>query len=197
MTIRGKRTYITAEAFMLAELMITVVVIGILAAATISLTASEWRRERINTLAIDLAGWLEVVRNNSLKQTSSVTTSGGCTVTFSSLTAQAPGSILASVSPTNCAPESDFRIPGISGNLAFSTAITNGSGANSNQIIFTPRGTSMNTQPINLNVRLDGTTSLRCVRVSANLGLISIGNSESASASGALASATCTSFAVF
>lgn len=195
MTIRSKRTYIAAEAFMLAELMITVVVIGILAAVTISLTGSEWRRERINTLAIDLAGWLEVIRNNSLKQTSSATTSGGCTVTFSALTAQAPGSILASVSPSNCAPESNFRIPGITGNHAFSTAITNGGGAGSNQIIFTPRGTSMNTQPIDLNMRLDGSTSLRCVRVSANLGLISIGNSESAS--GALASATCTSFAVF
>ena len=195
MTTRNQLFLAQRAAFSLAELLIAVAILGILSGVAISFSGYEWKREQINTLAIDLAGWLEVVRNNALKQTSTVVTSGGCTVTFSTLTSANPGTTLASVSPSSCAVEPNFIIPAVAGSYTYTTAITNGSGSSNNQVIFTPRGTSTNSSSVILKMRLSSTTSLRCVQVSGTLGLISIGSNESSS--GAIATDTCSSFTIF
>ncbi|KEF41343.1 MAG: hypothetical protein ER33_11890 [Cyanobium sp. CACIAM 14] len=160
------------------ELMVVVVIIGILSGIVITASGNEWRRERVNTVALELAGWLEQVRGASLRATSATTSAGGCAITLSSLTSQPAGSTLASVSPTSCSPQSTFILSGVatSGDR-YSTASTNGT-----SLIFTPRGSVITTNSANVDIKilLDGTSLLRCVRVVATLGSIRIGRNDAA-----------------
>ncbi|MFN5119710.1 MAG: GspH/FimT family pseudopilin [Cyanobacteriota bacterium] len=176
--------------FTLVELLITVAVLGVFGAIVIGFSGNEWRRDRINTVAIELAGWLEEIRSNSLRETNITPSLGGCEVTFTAISAASGSTQLASVTPTRCAANPLFRVTSLVGNATYSSASSNGT-----QIIFTPRGTAMNTAPIELRLRIDGHTFLRCVQVSENLGLIRIGRNDNAT--GALSSSTCSDYSRF
>jgi prepilin-type N-terminal cleavage/methylation domain-containing protein len=176
--------------FTLIEVLVTVAVMGILGSIVISFTGNEWRRERINTVAVELAGWLEEIRSNAFRETNSTTSLGGCEVTFTAISASNASTQLASVSPTRCAANPIFRVTGLTGNHTYSSASSNGT-----QIIFTPRGTTMNAQPIELRLKIDSNTYLRCFRVSENLGLIRIGRNDNVT--GAPSSSSCSDYTRF
>ncbi|MCT0207757.1 Tfp pilus assembly protein FimT/FimU [Synechococcus sp. CS-1332] len=168
--------------FSLVELTVVVAVVGILSAVGINASGNEWRRERVNAVATELAGWLETVRRTSLKGNAcQVSISGG------SLT---PGATLATASelisnPTianNCLTGQPLQISGTMGSSTYVIA----PGGNTS-FKFTPRGTvnaaaanSQLTSPIVIEISLTGTSGpLRCVRISEGLGLISVGASNS------------------
>ena len=160
------------------ELMLVVAIIGILSGVVITVSGNEWRRERVNTVALELAGWLEQVRGASLRETNSSVSAGGCVITLSNLTSQPAGSTLASVSPTSCSPQSTFILTGVStSGDRYSTASTNGT-----SVTFTPRGSVLTTNSSNVDIKilLDGTSLMRCVRVVATLGSIRIGRNDTA-----------------
>lgn len=178
-----------AASFSLQELMVVVAIIGMINGLAIALTGREWEREKLNAVAVGLAGWLEEVRSNALRQTSDTASGGGCVVTVNTLSSAPPGTSMASVSPTDCAKPSSFVIPGLTRevdryNIANSNAAT---------IIFTPRGSvTANTDAI-IRIFLIGSTKLRCVSVSSILGLIRVGSNSNA----ASVAASCSDYSHF
>ena len=147
------------DAFTVVELMVTVVVIGILTATGINAAGNEWRRERVNAVAIELQGWLESVRRASLRGNAcQVTINGGSLSGGSSL---ATGAI---------------AVVGPSGSTQF-TFTPRGTVNTATSPFDTPL-----TTPIVVQISLTGTTGpMRCVRISSGLGIIRIGSSNSTS----------------
>ncbi len=173
--------------FSVTELLAVVAVVGILSAVGIHASGNEWRRERVNAVATELAGWLETVRRTSLKGNAcQVTVNGGSLGAGATLaTASELLSNAANANPTianNCLTGQPLQI---SGPLGSSTYVIAPGGSTSFK--FTPRGTvnaaAANTQlasPIVIEISLTGTSGpLRCVRISEGLGLISVGSSNS------------------
>lgn len=167
--------------FTLMELLVVVAIIGLLNGITAAFTGNEWQRERVNAVAIGLAGWLEEVRSNALRQTSDSSTAGGCVVTVTSLSRATAGTTLASVSPSSCAATPAFVITGAISNAdRYDTSTTN-----AGTITFTPRGSVTSSSDGLITIFLVGSKQLRCVRVSAILGLVRIGSNAAASSSAA------------
>lgn len=174
--------------FSLLELMVVVAIIGLINGLTIALTGNEWQRERVNSIAVGLAGWLEQVRGNALRQTSADPAAGGCVVTVASLSNAAAGSTLATVSPSSCADEASFVIPSVGG-----SADRYDSASSAATITFTPRGSVTSSSDAVVRVLLRGSRQLRCVRVSAILGLVRVGSNGAASST----ADTCTDYSRF
>ena len=156
-----------------------VAIIGLINGLTIALSSNDWQRERVNAVALGLAGWLEEVRGNALRQTSDTPSSGGCQVTVSTLTNATAGTTLASVTPSDCASPATVVFPGVTGNVdRYNTATTNAA-----TIVFTPRGSVTSSTDAVVKIFLVGSRQLRCVRVSAILGLVRVGSNAAASSS--------------
>jgi prepilin-type N-terminal cleavage/methylation domain-containing protein len=172
--------------FTVIELMVTVVVIGILSATAINAAGNEWRRERVNGVAIELQGWLESVRRASLRGNACRVTitggslSGGSTLATGSIAPGASGTAIAN----NCLSAQPLTISGATNADGTYTISPSGS----TLFTFTPRGTVITafttpvTTPIVVQISLTGTTSpMRCVRISPGLGIVRIGSSNSTS----------------
>lgn len=126
--------------FTVTELMVTVAILGILAGIAIPSFLFLLQRERIQSVALELAGWLEQVRNVAADQVAANATAGGCVVTFSSGSLSA-GQNLAQVDQQCTASNPVLRVPeGVQQN----TVTVAVSGAN--PIIFTPRGLWIDSQ---------------------------------------------------
>ena len=90
----------SCSGFSLAEILITVAILGILSTIAVNVSVSEADRAKVNTAQIALAGWLQLVQRSALLQKSLQTNQGGCTVNFTSAFAnQGNGTQIASVSP--------------------------------------------------------------------------------------------------
>jgi len=156
-----------------------IAIIGLINGVTLALNSRDWQRERVNAAALGLAGWLEEVRGNALRETSDTPTAGGCVVTISSLVNAPAGSVLARVEPTRCASTARFEIPGVISNAdGYDTATLN-----ADTVTFTPRGSVTSSSDAVVKIFLRGSLQLRCVRVSAILGLIRVGSNAAASSS--------------
>lgn len=173
--------------FSVTELLAVVAVVGILSAVGVHTSGNEWRRERVNAVATELAGWLETVRRTSLKGNAcQVTISGGNLATGATLaSASELLSNAANANPTipnNCLTGQPLQISGPLGSSTYAIAP-----GGSTTFKFTPRGTvnspAANTQlanPVVIEISLAGSGGpLRCVRISEGLGLISVGSSNS------------------
>jgi prepilin-type N-terminal cleavage/methylation domain-containing protein len=162
--------------FSITELMIVIAIIGVINGLAIVIGGNGWQRERVNTVALGLAGWLEEVRGNSLRQISDDPAAGGCVVSINSLSSAPVSTALASVSPSNCASNPSFAIPG-----ATNTSDRYTTSSSATTITFTPRGSVTSSSDTVVKIMLLRTSQLRCVRVSAILGLIRVGYNSSAS----------------
>lgn len=171
----NRRMLLHNHGFTLVELMVVVALIGIVSGVVVVISANEWRRDRINAVAVEFAGWLEEVRSASLREVNN----NGCTVTFASttLTSVPAGTQLASINPAVCqgVPQANFLIPGIT-----ATADRYSATSTASAITFTPRGSVTSTTNVLVNLSLDNSIPLRCVRISPTVGLIRIGSNNAA-----------------
>ena len=158
--------------FSLPELLVVVAILGLLGAIGIGVSGAEWRRERVNTAAIELAGWLEAIRRESVR-------GEGCTVTFVTNAALGGNGIMATAAPAaaspaitnNCLPASAL-LPSLENNSTYTIT------PSQTQLTFTARGTVFpvpgNTPP-EIRISLNGGSIGRCVRIDGMLGLVEIG----------------------
>ena len=165
-----------ANGWTLMELMVVVVIMGITAAVGIGAFFFLIRRARANSVALEVAGWIENVRNAAADEVSAQADAGGCVITFSTGNVQAAGVPLASVDGACTLPETTLRIPTGVQQGTVSTSIS----AGSSPVIFTPRGLWTNDQGqtgqnFQLDIELDGGGPLRCVRLLPTLGSVEIG----------------------
>ena len=70
--------------FSLPELLVIVVIIGVIGAVGIGGFNFLVRRARVQSVALEVAGWLEQVRNAAADEVIANTAAGGCVVTFDS-----------------------------------------------------------------------------------------------------------------
>lgn len=168
--------------FTLTEMMVVLATIGLLAAAAISASGDSWRRQQVNAVAIELAGWLEGVRRASLKGNPCQVTIAGGSLGGGATLATAAEIVTGQTIAHNCLDSQPLQISATLGNSTTYTIATGGS----TSFKFTPRGTvnaaaanAQLTSPIVIEISLTGSSGpLRCVRISEGLGLISVGSSN-------------------
>lgn len=175
----------------LPEVLIVVVILAIAGAFVTSSWSSSLRREKLNAVALEMAGWIEQVRNQAANQVSSVDTSGGCTIAFNNaLSSAGPGAIVAGIkSGTVCsglavttlvipdAKNASFKI------CSNQQACGGGSGSGATQdITFTPRGMLIAEPALGASslyeyrmILSDNSGPKRCVRISDITGTVEMG----------------------
>lgn len=156
----------------LVELLVTVAIISVVSSVLFTVSQGSWRRERANAATMELAGWLDQISRSSAKL------GVICRVTLN-LGTLAPGAVLASVTPTNCATEANVQLPGINTNQNFLVGVIGGSTPTMSGPVswnYTRRGT-LSTRDVNgfpagenffgVNVRISvaGQVPVRCLRV--------------------------------
>jgi prepilin-type N-terminal cleavage/methylation domain-containing protein len=160
-----------SNAFTLTELMVVIGIIGILSGIVIVASGAEWRRQRVNSTAQELAGWLSQVRSASQRLTGS-----GCLVAFSTSGTYNPGDVIAQIKPnTTCigqVPESQVKVPGIGGDGSYSITTS------ASELQFTPRGTTTNSTAVIVGITLSSSAPQRCVRVSPLVAMIRLGRND-------------------
>jgi Tfp pilus assembly protein FimT len=159
----------TKRGFALSELLIIVVILGILSSVVIVNTSREYNRDRLNTVATGLTAWLQAIQATAGRQS----TTNGCSVSLTPGTNLVEGTVLATVTPTECSPESSFRIPQSFG----AGARYNVSGPDQNSpVVFSPRGSVNITAADHIwVVELVGSDLRRCVQVTRGLGAVRVG----------------------
>jgi prepilin-type N-terminal cleavage/methylation domain-containing protein len=151
--------------FTLIEVLIVVVTIGILSALAIDSGLRELRRERVNGLVINLAGWIETVRRSALRGTSCT-----ATITTGNLTA---GSNLASADSIGCPKVAPLTVDENSTGMSFNVV------SSATTVTFTPRGTRYPSgSDVTIIVSLNPVGPYRCILIKGLLGVIGLGKSD-------------------
>jgi len=173
---RRQERHGSPDGFSLTQLSITVAIISILSGITISNSLTSWHDAQAAELALQLAGWLEQI--SRAPEANGAT----CTVTFASgITGGITlnnGAELATVAsnPANafppCSPEPTFRVPTRFGAHRISA------GASAATVEFTPRTAITSTTDIQVRLAVLNQAPVRCVRLSAVLGLLRIGRND-------------------
>lgn len=150
----------------LTELMVTVVILGVLLSISISTGIKEWRREKVNKVAIELAGWLENARRAALR-------TDGCNITINFGTLNEGGTL----ATASCLSKWPLVIYTQNNSIKYSITAPTATTTASPTLSFTPRGTrypsSGNTE-ITIALSPDeGVT--RCVAIQGLLGSIGLG----------------------
>jgi len=190
----------SSRGFTLAETLVVVAVMTIIAGVLFRTTGQSLRREELNAVTVSLYGWLEGVQRKAMgvdptQREANPQQFPACTVTFNS-GALRPGSVLAET-PAFCAPTSVQQ----NGNAVFLLPNTNPSNSfvvqtfNGNAITFSPRGTvtfeggsTPQNRPLPLTVEISrgGGSLARCLRVEPLLGFLAIGAANNSQLTDAL-----------
>jgi type II secretory pathway pseudopilin PulG len=191
----------TPNGFSLAETVVVVLILAVSAAVILPTSVSVLRRERVNALALELAGWLEEVRALSARQVTSDAkkNEAGCSITISAPSDSVkPGDDIAAAANCN-ARNPKVSVPrDLNANLKVAhsvpTALIQDSDDDNCAVLvctksvtvnFTPRGmwsfsnTAGVVQDLEIRIALaDGRGPKRCVRMSSILGSIDIGSGD-------------------
>ena len=176
----------------LAELLVVVVILGIAAVSAGTGLLSVSRRERLNALALEIAGWIEQVRNQAANQINATDSLGGCTVLFNnSISSAGAGAGLASIQSGSTCPNlssTSLSIPNARSSTfricSNQSSCGGGSGSASSQqtIVFTPRGMIRATPALGASSIYEYRFTLsdlrgpkRCVRISDITGSVDLG----------------------
>jgi prepilin-type N-terminal cleavage/methylation domain-containing protein len=168
------------QGFSLPELMVTIVILGIFSSIAIPSFFNFLQREKLQSVALEIAGWLELVRNSAANQVSVAANAGGCEITFfpGLLSVNTP---LAEVDQACATTVSTpvLRVPEGVQQDSVQVAVVG-----SNPFVFTPRGMWINNQGapgqsfvVSLNLGGAG-GPLRCVRLTPTLGSVEIGRPQ-------------------
>lgn len=183
---RYRRFPRSLQGFTLPELLVVIVILGVTAATGIQAFFFLVRRARVQSVALEVAGWIENVRNAAADVTADVTSEdpqqGGCVIAFTPAGGMEAGESLATVDDDCNVPEDELLIP----NAVQQEKVTV---ASPETVIFTPRGLWTDADGIPgaqflMTIRLNGGGPLRCVRLSPTLGSVEVGRPNS-SAGGA------------
>lgn len=182
--------------FSLPEVMVVVAILSVLSGVVIDAGIRDWRREQVNAVVVELAGWLESVRRAALKGSSCQVTlnfdenNSSLTQVFTAGEVLASGSDVGVVDPeestlpegsleqlqiaNNCRSSQPLVIPSLSTVQRFEVVATAVS------FVFTPAGTlypaPQPSAPIVIQVSLaDGQDPQRCVQLEGLLGVIHVG----------------------
>lgn len=156
--------------FTLVEVLVVVVIMAVLSAVAVDTGLREWRREQVNALTLQLAGWLETVRRAALRGSS-------CTATVNTGILSS-GDQVATANASGCLSNAPLVVDPSHDSMTFALSST------ASTVTFTPRGTlSSEVDPIIISVSLQPYGPSRCINISGLLGLIRIGNSASGSCS--------------
>lgn len=166
--------------FTLPEVLVVALILAIGASVSISLSTRELNRERINSAAVGLSGWLEEVRRAALK-------GNPCRVTITSMTSAPWGTVIATAEELplaggtaradRCQANNPFRLASELGSATVSIQAVTVS-----QMTFSTLGSVTPTTPVDKEWILSlgppgGSNELsRCVRVRGMLGFIEVGN---------------------
>lgn len=189
--------------FTLVEQLVIVAVIGILSSMAVPSFLFALRRERVNAVAFETAGWLEEIRSIAAREVNPDPNAGGCAIVIAAAQPSArSGDVIAGISGCQ-ARMPQLRIPDTwGGDFRISHSISSGSISNaptaddcsasgipsalcagSIRMFFTPRGMWSSDSVVNLRddleIRIapaDGKGPKRCVRLSSILGSIDIGS---------------------
>lgn len=161
--------------YTLIELLVTVGILGVVAAVGVYSSFNLARRERANTVASALAGWLDQV-NRDVGRFNAQAGGATCTVTLSTGNL-AEGAQMARVVPAACAIQPTLVVPDLEAN-APSVQLT----ASPASFVFTPRGTVVaTTDPVGITLAVNGQPPLRCLRLSGILGALEVGRNNAVS----------------
>lgn len=178
MTVLRHSSHATAsKGFSLSELLIVTAIVGIFAGLAIPIGIRQWQRERVNGMAVQLAGWIETVRRASLRGTSCAITVTSGNVSANDIVAQTSDDD-AVAGDNNCLDSNPLRVNANS-NMAFSL-----SSSPEGTFGYTPRGTFWSvSSPVVITLTLSSGGPSRCVQISGLLGVVEVGKSNSGSCS--------------
>ncbi|MEB3275884.1 MAG: prepilin-type N-terminal cleavage/methylation domain-containing protein [Cyanobacteriota bacterium] len=170
-----------AAGYTIVEMVVVVAIIAVGASIAIGVSGREIRRERINSAAVGLSGWLEEVRRAALK-------GNPCFITISASSGIARGGILASASevpmagatarPDRCQATQPFRVADEVGSdrVALSPSLTFSFGT-----LGTVTPTTDKEVVLTL-IRPGGQSDLaRCLRIRGMMGFTELGNRSGSS----------------
>jgi prepilin-type N-terminal cleavage/methylation domain-containing protein len=172
--------------FSLSELVVTTLILGLIAAVGGSSLISIATRERANTVASELAGWLDQVNRDASRF--SAETSGGtpCIVTINTGNGLLPGALMATIAPESCAVQNALAVPDL-----YSDDSTVQITASPRQFVFTPRGTVATSSgaplpdaEVQITISVNSLPPLRCIRLTGLIGVLEVGRNNQAGPGG-------------
>lgn len=176
---RGKFTRFACQplGFTLPELLVVIVILSIIASVGIGSFLFIVRRARVQSVALEVAGWIENVRNAAADSVDPNDANGGCMITFTPANSMELSDSLATVDGACPVPEDELLIPTTVQQDSVSIQVDP---ADPSIITMTPRGlwTGPGTTPganFRMLITLDGGGPSRCIRLSPILGSVEIG----------------------
>lgn len=158
--------------FSLPELLVVIVILGVIGAVGIQGYFFLVQRARVQSVALEIAGWLEQVRNAAADNVVADNQAGGCVATFSAGDLSV-GQQIAIVDADCDVLETTLLVPpGVQQDSVTLNAV--------DPVIFTPRGlwtddAGLPGQQFLLTIRLNNALPVRCIRLSPVLGTVEIG----------------------
>lgn len=155
--------------FTLVEMVVVAAILGVLASLGVVATGEIQKRERVNALAIGLAGWLEEVRRAAMRGNPCDVTITTGNLSGLAVVAQLSGSPIPETCPTQNNP---FQIPDVAKEGSF--VVT----ASSSGFAFTPRGTKFPAEDITITITTGNNGPARCIQLIGLLGNLEMGKSS-------------------